>query len=129
MANRSRFAGWVDDSPAQPQAKPLPPLRHRISRTEKAFDELDALEAELYRSNLDAEDWAHLEQLIAVKREKLALARRKELGLPVATPKAAKPRKAPQKATQGHRRGTGQPMLTNGAQWLLFVAAMAIIFF
>ena len=126
MSRRLRLPSWVEDK--EPPAKPLPPLRHRISRTEKALDELDALEAELYKTDLESDDWAHLEQLISVKRSKLAKALDRELGATLATPKQAKPLRTPHRGSRGHTRHS-RPMLSNGVQWFIFVCIMAAIFF
>lgn len=119
MARRLRLPSWVEDK--ETSSKPLPPLRHRISRTEKAFDALDALEAELRRTSLEDEQRDHLEQIIAVKRSKLAQARQRELGATLASPRQQKPLKT------HHRRS--EPLLTNGVQWFVFVCIMAAIFF
>lgn len=124
---RSRFSGWHDESPT---AKPVEPLRHRISRTEKALDHLDALDRELRQTRMDDDDKHHLERLLSVQREKLAEKLNRELGIP--KPKVERPGKAPRspaKAPKPSRRYHGRPLLSNGAKWLIFVAVMAAIFF
>ena len=127
IMRRSRFSGWHDEAPTTKQAEPL---RHRISRTEKALDNLDKLDRELRSTRMDCEDKEHLERLLAVQRAKLAEKLNRELGISQAKP--ARPSKAPRspakpvyRRTRYHRR----PLLSNGCKWLIFVAVMAAIFF
>lgn len=89
MGRRLRLPSWVADEDKPKPAKPLPPLRHRISPAEKAFDQLDELERELnaQAATMDGEDFDHLANILAARRERLARRRQRELEAPATTPK------------------------------------------
>lgn len=126
MARRLRLPSWVDD---KPEAKPLAPLRHRISRVEKEFDSLDDLERELYspRSNISDDEREHLARILDVKRERLNKRRMSELG-ETGSPAPGKPEKRSKVAHRpfkGH--STRQP--TPGYVWgiIVFIILLAIV--
>lgn len=132
MARRLRLPSWVDDEPKRPASKPLPPLRHRISPAEKAFDQLDELERELnaQAATMDGEHFDHLANILAARRERIARRLERELEAPTTTPRgnAQKRAQAPCRPLKiDARPGFTLPRLSNKAWGLIvFVFLLAI---
>jgi hypothetical protein len=134
MARRLRLPSWVEDEPKL--AKPLEPLRYRISPNEKKLDQLDALEAELSKTPLEWDEWEYLQTIIDTKREKLAKVRERELGNAPAPAKAqGKLTNAPATAYKAHRIDFNSwvvlsPTLwPNSVKWALCSLLAAVIIF
>lgn len=126
MARRMRLPSWVEDAPKK--SKPVEPLRYRISPNEKKLDELDALEAELERMNGDIclEEYDYLKAMLDSKRERLAKARERDLGV-------QKEKSRPvvrQRVSPSRRKETVGSWLisSNGVKWAVacFISALVI---
>lgn len=117
MARRLRLPSWVADQEEESKQVPPIPLRHLISKVEKAFDLLDDQEESLekaYSKGLDIEEYERLKSILYHRRQALHVRRLKESG--EYTPTQSNPGRKPGKSAVAPYSFS----LPNWVWWLVF---------